>query len=374
MSVLKIGKVRPTYKGDWNAEVAYEPLDWVLYRGVAYQALGDVPVNREPDVNPDYWVQTGMKGDKGDKGEPGERGPAGVDGRDGAEGAQGAMGPMPGHQWDGGKLAFQNPDGTFAAPVDLQGPQGVQGPEGPVGPQGIPGPAGAQGPAGPQGVKGDTGATPALNNTVTSTSTTQAATANAVKTAYDKAVEAFNKAAGLVLSWTSITDKPTTFAPSAHKASHKTDGTDALTPADIGALAANGKAASAATADTATVAAKLGRNGDTGVPMTFNWSGQGGQPTWLWGSNDGTTHQVYNPANFSVAYAASAGSAAAYAMPNCWGGAARDSIPAGGTWRVCYANVESPNNHYRDLPGGTKCYPALGHYNAVTIYVAIRIA
>lgn len=192
MSVLKIGKVRPTYKGDWNAEVAYEPLDWVLYRGVAYQALGEVPVNREPDVNPDYWVQTGMKGDKGDKGEPGERGPAGVDGRDGAEGAQGAMGPMPGHQWDGGKLAFQNPDGSFAPSVDLQGPQGVQGPEGPVGPQGIPGPAGAQGPAGPQGVKGDTGATPALNNTVTSTSTTQAATANAVKTAYDKAVEAFN--------------------------------------------------------------------------------------------------------------------------------------------------------------------------------------
>lgn len=43
-----------------------------------------------------------------------------------------------------------------------------------------------------------------LNNTVTSTSTTQAATANAVKTAYDKAVEASNKAGlplGHIFAW-----------------------------------------------------------------------------------------------------------------------------------------------------------------------------
>jgi hypothetical protein len=43
--------------------------------------------------------------------------------------------------------------------------------------------------------------------------------------------------------------------------------------------------------------------------MTFNWSGQGGQPTWLWGSNDGTNIYVWNPSNFSVNYATSAGSA-----------------------------------------------------------------
>lgn len=58
--------------------------------------------------------------------------------------------------------------------------------------------------------------------------------------------------------------------------------------------------ANGGTAGTATTAAKLGRNGNTGLPMTFNWSGQGGQPSWLWGGNDGSNMYVYNPSNFSV--------------------------------------------------------------------------
>lgn len=32
----------------------------------------------------------------------------------------------------------------------------------------------------------------------------------------------------------------------------------------------------------------------------FNWSGQGGQPTWLWGGNDAGNMYVYNPVNFDV--------------------------------------------------------------------------
>lgn len=35
----------------------------------------------------------------------------------------------------------------------------------------------------------------------------------------------------------------------------------------------------------------------------WNWSGQGGQPSWLWGGNDGTNMYVYNPSNFRVANA-----------------------------------------------------------------------
>lgn len=47
-----------------------------------------------------------------------------------------------------------------------------------------------------------------------------------------------------------------------------------------------------------------------GAKMTFSWSGQGGQPSWLWGANEpGTDIRVYNPANFSVNYANSAGTA-----------------------------------------------------------------
>lgn len=70
-----------------------------------------------------------------------------------------------------------------------------------------------------------------------------------------------------------------------------------------------GSASSASSASTATTAAKLGRSGSTSTPMTFYWYGQSGQPTWLWGGTDGTNMYVYNPSNFSVNYATSAGSA-----------------------------------------------------------------
>jgi hypothetical protein len=49
---------------------------------------------------------------------------------------------------------------------------------------------------------------------------------------------------------------------------------------------------------------------------SFAWSGQGGQPSWLWGSNDGVNIYVWNPSNFSVNYANSAGSANALATGN----------------------------------------------------------
>ena len=57
----------------------------------------------------------------------------------------------------------------------------------------------------------------------------------------------------------------------------------------------------------ASYAGSVAWNNVTGKP--FNWSGQSGQPTWLWGSNDGTNYYVWNPSNFSVNYANSAGSA-----------------------------------------------------------------
>lgn len=44
-----------------------------------------------------------------------------------------------------------------------------------------------------------------------------------------------------------------------------------------------------------------------GATMNFIWSGLGGQPTWLWGGEDGINMYVYSPSNFSVKYAKSAG-------------------------------------------------------------------
>ena len=65
----------------------------------------------------------------------------------------------------------------------------------------------------------------------------------------------------------------------------------------------------AATATLATKASTLAQSGGNGTGMTFNWSGQSGQPAWLWGSNDGTNIYVWNPSNFNVNYASSAGNA-----------------------------------------------------------------
>lgn len=49
--------------------------------------------------------------------------------------------------------------------------------------------------------------------------------------------------------------------------------------------------------------------GNDNTYMRFHWNGQGGQPTWLWGGNESGNMYVYNPSNFSVNYANSAGNA-----------------------------------------------------------------
>ena len=69
----------------------------------------------------------------------------------------------------------------------------------------------------------------------------------------------------------------------------------------------------------------------------WHWKGQGGQPTWLWGGEDGTNMYVYNPSNFSVNYANSANSAVT---------AANGVNSYGSGWirfingiQICWANI-----------------------------------
>ena len=79
----------------------------------------------------------------------------------------------------------------------------------------------------------------------------------------------------------------------------------------------SGNATSATTSSNATLAAKattLARAGD-GTAMTFNWSGQAGQPSWLWGGSDGVNMYVYNPSNFNVTSATTAGTVTTAAQP-----------------------------------------------------------
>lgn len=75
----------------------------------------------------------------------------------------------------------------------------------------------------------------------------------------------------------------------------------------------------AATANLATKASTLSQGGGNGTAMTFNWAGQSGQPTWLWGSNDGSNVYVYNPSNFSVNHATTSGTANAVTWANVSG-------------------------------------------------------
>ena len=154
MATVKLGRVRPVFKGDYDPALSYEGMDSVRRNGNVYQAIRDVPVGALPEA-PDsiYWICIGMKG---------------ADGADGKDGADGTPGPQ-------------------GAP----GPQGIQGEQGPQGPAGAEGAAGPQGPSGPQGPKGDT---PPLYSGVDSAAKDVAATAYAVKTAYDKAVAAENTA------------------------------------------------------------------------------------------------------------------------------------------------------------------------------------
>jgi hypothetical protein len=74
---------------------------------------------------------------------------------------------------------------------------------------------------------------------------------------------------------------------------------------------------------TSTLAAKastLASGGANGTAMTFSYSSQSGQPTWLWGTNDGISTNTYNPSNFNVAYATSAGNGLKASGAISWSG------------------------------------------------------
>lgn len=103
----------------------------------------------------------------------------------------------------------------------------------------------------------------------------------------------------------------------------------------------------------------LGDGGDDNKPMTFTWAGQEGQPTWLWGGNDGENMYVYSPSSLTVGkagtadYAATAGSATTAEKANAvsavqkaveiktglWGKIQSICAPSGGTW-FCVGTYE----------------------------------
>ena len=135
-------------------------------------------------------------------------------------------------------------------------------------------------------------------------------------------------------------------------------------------LAGQQKAPNAAWADGAQFALRLRREGN--VDTSWYWDGQGGQPSWLWGGNDGVNMYVYDPANFSVNYANSAGSApanggvawATVTVLNVAIGSAKQAVPAGGTWTFIISR--NGDGSAGTIAGGTAINQG--------VWLAIRVA
>lgn len=96
---VQLGRVVPSYLGDWDSTKSYSKLDSVVYNSVGYIANKDVAAGVVPGTDSDSWRVTnrgaiGPKGDKGDKGEQGIQGPMGPQGPTGPVGPQGPKGDM----------------------------------------------------------------------------------------------------------------------------------------------------------------------------------------------------------------------------------------------------------------------------------------
>ena len=108
-----------------------------VYECVADAPAGTAP---QPDEDTAFWVRISAQGAKGDKGDTGEtgpqgpQGPAGADGRDGVDGPQGPKGDK-GDKGDKGETGETGPQGP-QGPAGADGATGPQGPQGPQGPKG----------------------------------------------------------------------------------------------------------------------------------------------------------------------------------------------------------------------------------------------
>ena len=175
-----------------------------------------------------------------------------------------------------------------------------------------------------------------LTDSVRLANSTTAASAKAVKTAYDLANSkqanlgftpvqqgggAGQKGQKIYIGW----------SPSGLKAQ-----ADVLDLGNIVTTSAGcTKAPSAATADLATTATRLRLT--EGVDTSWTYAGNAGQPAFVWGSNNGVNMDVWSPSNFNVASADISGRAqlatpAVQWVVNLSGPAI--TVPFGGTYNV----------------------------------------
>lgn len=199
-----------------------------------------------------------------------------------------------------------------------------------------------------------------LTDSVRLANSTTAASAKAVKTAYDLAKSkqanlgftpvqqgggAGQKGQKIYIGW----------SPSGLKAQADTLDLGNVVTTSAGCT----KAPSAATADLATTATRLRLTG--GVDTSWTYAGKGGQPAFVWGSNNGVNMDVWSPSNFNVASANISGQAQLAAPAVQWvvnlSGPAI-TVPSGGTYNVVCIVFNSSGGkgavkHYPGTAGGT---------------------
>ncbi len=194
-----------------------------------------------------------------------------------------------------------------------------------------------------------------LTNSVSLTDSTTAASATAVKTAYDLANSKQPN-----LGFTPVQQGGGTgqgsdkiyigYSESGLKAQADTLDLGNVVTTSAGCT----KAPSAALADNATIARNLVVT-DDGQTAKFNWAGRStGQPEWVWGGNAAEFGNMYtwNPTNFSVNYATNSSNAwQTTVVPNVAIGSANQAVPAGGTWTFIVSR--NGDGNIGTIAGGT---------------------
>ena len=195
-----------------------------------------------------------------------------------------------------------------------------------------------------------------LTNSVSLTDSTTAASATAVKTAYDLANSKQPN-----LGFTPVQQGGGTgqgsdkiyigYSESGLKAQADTLDLGNVVTTSAGCT----KAPSAALADNATNARNLVVT-DDGQTAKFNWAGRStGQPEWVWGGNAAEFGNMYtwNPINFSVNYATNSSNAwQTTIVPNVAFVGRDGAIPNGGTWLYIYVPYDSHYLRGVTLAGG----------------------
>lgn len=84
--------------------------------------------------------------------------------------------------------------------------------------------------------------------------------------------------------------------------------------------------------------------------MKFHWSGQKGQPIWLWGGNDSGDMYVYNPSNFNVNYATTARNGTVDFQTKVTTDGYFGAVRFGNGVQICWFTMKSARNRTFLLP------------------------